>query len=71
MNRRDRKMARALLLLAATILLQAVTPGAGQGREPQVLPEVGDTFQAPYDAVWDATLAIANAPGHATSHVQL
>jgi len=56
MNRRDRKMARALLLLAATILLQAVTPGAGQGREPQVLPEVGDTFQAPYDAVWDATL---------------
>ena len=43
-------------VMAAAVLAAPVVGCAGMPREPQVLPTVGDTFTAPYDAVWDATL---------------
>lgn len=42
--------------MAAALLAAAPAGCAGVPREPQILPTVGDTFPAPYDAVWDATL---------------
>ena len=48
------KIIKRLALAAAVLVVAAVGPSAA--REPQVLPTVGDTFAAPYDAVWDATL---------------
>lgn len=56
MNAREWMQRCALLLLAVALLLPAAAPAAGRAREPLALPEVGDTFEAPYDAVWDATL---------------
>ncbi len=42
--------------MAAALLAGALAACAGVPREPQVLPTAGDSFPAPYDAVWDATL---------------
>jgi len=55
-NANVRTMGLAVLALAAVLWLPGVAGAASRGREPQVLPEVGDTFAATYDAVWDATL---------------
>lgn len=44
------------LVVAAALLAVPVAGCAGMPREPEILPTVGDTFAAPYDAVWDATL---------------
>ncbi|HEY7678571.1 MAG TPA: hypothetical protein VIG69_15970 [Candidatus Methylomirabilis sp.] len=49
-----RKILGTLAWVAAVLAAAAADPAAA--REPQVLPTVGDTFAAPYDAVWDATL---------------
>ena len=49
-------MELGLLVLMAALWLPGEAGAASRGREPVVLPEVGDTFDAPYDAVWDATL---------------
>jgi hypothetical protein len=49
-----RKIMEPLVLAAA--VLAAAGAGTAAAREPQVLPTVGATFAAPYDAVWDATL---------------
>ena len=43
-----------LLLVSVTILIGL--PSAAPARDPISLPEVSETFQAPYDAVWEATL---------------
>lgn len=43
-----------LFLALAAVLPQAA--GAVAARQPVALPEVGDSFEAPFDAVWDATL---------------
>ena len=52
------KPRRALVSLgmAAAVLAATAAGCAGVPRAPQVLPTVSDTFAAPYDAVWDATL---------------
>jgi hypothetical protein len=50
------KRLAGLSLLAVAVLLPALAAGPTHAREPLALPEVGDTFEAPYDAVWDATL---------------
>ncbi len=42
--------------MVPALLAAALAACAGVPREPQVLPTVGDTFPASYDAVWDATL---------------
>ncbi len=34
----------------------AACAGAAAARQPVALPQVGDTYAAPYDAVWNATL---------------
>jgi hypothetical protein len=44
-----------VLALAAALAVAAVA-GPAAAREPEILPTVGDSFAAPYDAVWDATL---------------
>ncbi len=44
------------LAMAAAVLAAAAAGCAGVPRGPQVLSAVSDTFAAPYDAVWDATL---------------
>lgn len=41
-------------LLAAALILGA--GGAAAASDPQALPTAGDSFAAPYDAVWDAVL---------------
>jgi len=43
------------LLMTSAVVLAAQTSPTG-AREPLLLPMVADTFPAPYDAVWDATL---------------
>ncbi len=53
---RDASRRWTLCLLMAALLLPAITEAASRTREPLVLPQVGDTFGAPYDVVWDATL---------------
>ena len=45
----------ASLLMTSAVVLAAQTSPTG-AREPLLLPMVADTFPAPYDAVWDATL---------------
>ncbi len=45
-----------LYLLTAVLTVPAIAAAASRGREPLILPQVGDTFQASYDVVWDATL---------------
>jgi hypothetical protein len=47
---------RRLWLLTAVLALPPMADAAARGREPLILPQVGDTFGAPYDVVWDATL---------------
>lgn len=42
--------------MAAALLATPAAGCAGVPREPLALPPVGDSFAAPYDAVWDATL---------------
>jgi hypothetical protein len=49
-----RRLLGSLLLTSAAVL--AAHPSATEAREPLVLPMVADSFSAPYDAVWDATL---------------
>ncbi len=44
------------LFAFAAGVLAAAAAGPAAAVEPQILPTVGDTFAAPYDAVWDATL---------------
>ncbi len=48
------KLLECLLLTSAVVL--AAHPSATAAREPLVLPMVTDSFSAPYDSVWDATL---------------
>ena len=58
-NAKDGKGRFGTLLLGAAflaLLLPAAADAASGRREPLVLPQVGDTFEAAYDAVWDATL---------------
>ena len=50
-----KNQSNAFLMLAA-VLAVIVSGCAGMPRQPQVLPTVADTFGAPYDAVWDATV---------------
>ncbi len=50
------KSHQAILLAVAAVLALGAPGPATAAREPQVLAAVGDTFAAPYDAVWDATL---------------
>jgi hypothetical protein len=50
---------KRLVAALMTALLAVALPAAGglaAPRQPTVLPTVGDTIAAPYDAVWDATL---------------
>ncbi len=44
------------LMMATGILFLVATEALAVTREPLVLPTVGDTIDAPYDAVWDASL---------------
>ena len=46
----------SLCLLTAILVFPAIANAGTRGREPLILPQVGDTFGAPYDVVWDATL---------------
>jgi len=45
-----------MLLVAAAALILSAGGSLAAARAPQVLPTVGETFAAPYDAVWEATL---------------
>ncbi len=47
-----KKLACTLVALA----LMSTATYAAAARDPLVLPTVGNTFAAPYEAVWDATL---------------
>ncbi len=49
-----RKPLVCLLVVSVMVLMGRVSATAA--REPLVLPMVTDSFSAPYDAVWDATL---------------
>ncbi len=45
-----------MLLVAAAALILSARGSLAAARAPQLLPTVGDTLAAPYDAVWEATL---------------
>lgn len=44
------------LMVAVTTVALAAAAGRAMPREPLVLPQVGETYAAPFDAVWEATL---------------
>ena len=46
----------ASVMIAVVSLAVVVAAGAAAPRQPMALPQVGSTFAAPYDVVWDATL---------------
>lgn len=50
-----RKLLTSLAMGMAAVALAAAVSAASP-RQPLALPQVGATFVAPYDAVWDATL---------------
>ncbi len=52
---------KVFVLAAGALAIGAVGSAAAPGT-PQVLPTVGATFAAPYDAVWEATLKSLGAP---------
>lgn len=50
---------RSIVTVCVTVLAAlaiAAAPGAAAPRQPTALPQVGASFAASYDAVWDATL---------------
>lgn len=47
---------KGLMCAVATAIVLGVAACAAVPREPIVLPTVGQSYAAPYDAVWDATL---------------
>ncbi len=46
----------ASVMIAVVTLAVVVAASAAAPRQPMALDQVGSTFAAPYDAVWDATL---------------
>ncbi len=46
----------AVLTIAAVGAVAAAAVGVAAPRQPMALAAVGDSFAAPYDVVWDATL---------------
>lgn len=50
------KNAFGSLIIAVATLAVAAPDGGATPREPLALPQVGETYAAPYDAVWEATL---------------